>query len=59
MSYIDPRPAIADPADALLATPVDPAPHWLAAALDRIVSPEHERLDAAATTTIPTGRTNA
>ncbi|MGF7174672.1 hypothetical protein [Azospirillum doebereinerae] len=32
MSYIAPNPAIADPADALLATPVEPDPYWLRAA---------------------------
>jgi len=64
MSYIAPTPVTADPADALLATPVEPDPRWqngdaLADLIQRFNHPFGPRLDADAVTTIPTGRTNA
>ncbi|SMH29487.1 hypothetical protein [Azospirillum agricola] len=63
MSYIAPMPVTADPADALLATPIEPGPRWpgddAPALIQRINHPFGPRLGADAVTAIPTGRTNA
>lgn len=64
MSYISPTPVQADPADALLATPVDPARRrqngdTVAPMLLHINGPFGRRIDADAVAAILTGRTNA
>lgn len=64
MSYISPIPVQAEPADALLATPIDPARHRqnagaIAPMLQHINGPFGRRIDADAVAAILTGRTNA